>query len=169
MHRIHHGLIGVGAGNRQHFGKAVLDASCIGAEAARDDHSPLLREGFTDGFQGFLDGGIDKAAGVDNDEVSISVAAHKIVSFASKLGKDTFGVDQRFRTAETHHANAAAADGYRAPCSHGSALLKRDPGRGLLRTRRLNSKRFLLPSGPWSRARLSTLATEKEASSPPLA
>ena len=40
MHRIHHGLIGVGACDRQHFGKAVLDASCIGAEAARDDHSP---------------------------------------------------------------------------------------------------------------------------------
>ena len=39
--------------------------------------------------------------------------------FASKLGKDTFGVDQRFRTAETHHANAAAAEGYRALAAMG--------------------------------------------------
>ncbi len=50
MHRVHHGFVGMGAGDRKHLGKAILNAGCIGTEATGDNHSPLLREGFPDGL-----------------------------------------------------------------------------------------------------------------------
>ena len=68
---LHDFVGGVRAGDGEHLRMRVLDHVALGAETAGDDHLAVFRERFADRIERFLDGGIDEAAGVDDDEVGI--------------------------------------------------------------------------------------------------
>ena len=54
-------------------GCVSLHDVALGAEAAGDDHLAVLGERLADRVERFLDGGVDEAAGVDDDEVGAVV------------------------------------------------------------------------------------------------
>ena len=62
-------------GDREHLRVRILDerAAVLGAEAAGHDDLAVLGERLADRVQRFGDGGIDEAAGIDDDEIGAGV------------------------------------------------------------------------------------------------
>ena len=71
-------FVGVRPRDLQDAGMPVEDALRLRAEAAGDDDAAVLLEGFADGIQRFVDGGIDEAAGVHDDDVRRVVARARL-------------------------------------------------------------------------------------------
>jgi hypothetical protein len=69
------------------------------AEAAGDDDLAVLGQRLADGIEGFLDGGVDKAARVDDDEIGAVVRGGRDVALRAQLRQDALGVDESLRTA----------------------------------------------------------------------
>jgi hypothetical protein len=74
------------------------DHAFLGAEAARDHHLAVLGERLADGVERLLDGGVDEAAGVDDDEIRVVVRRRGDVAFGAQLREDALGIDERLRT-----------------------------------------------------------------------
>ncbi len=91
-----HLFIGVGTGDLEHLGVDLADLVLFGAKAASDDHLAVFGQGFADGFQRLLHRAVDKAAGVDDDQLGIVIAGHHVVPFGTQLGQDALGIDQVF-------------------------------------------------------------------------
>ena len=85
-----HLFVGVGAGDLEHLGVDLADLILFGAKAAGDDHLAVLGQRFADRFQRLLHRAVDKAAGVDDDQLGIVIAGHHIVPFGTQLGQDAF-------------------------------------------------------------------------------
>jgi hypothetical protein len=68
-------------------------------QASRDDDLAILGERFADGAEGFLDRGVDEAAGVDDDEVGAGIVRRGEITLCPELGKDSFGIYECFRAA----------------------------------------------------------------------
>ena len=81
-------------------------AAFLGAEAAGDDHLAVLGERFADRVERFGDGGVDEAAGVDDDEVGAFVGRRDRVALGAQLREDLLGIDERLRAAERDEADA---------------------------------------------------------------
>jgi hypothetical protein len=96
---------GDGEDLRMHAGNQVPATLALGAEAAGDDDLAVLGERLADRLERFLDGGVDEAAGVDDDEVGVLVGRARRIAFGPQLREDEFGVDQRLRAAERHEAD----------------------------------------------------------------
>jgi hypothetical protein len=77
-----------------------LDHAFFGAEASGDDDAAVLGERLADGVERFLDGGVDEAAGIDDDEVGAGVVCCGDIALGAQLREDALGVDQRFGTTE---------------------------------------------------------------------
>ena len=99
----------VRAGDRQDLGMdlrdEVLAARGLRPKAAGDDHLAVLGQRLADRIQRLLHGGIDEAAGVDDDEVGVLVGRAGRVALGAQLRDDQFGVDQRLRAAERNEAD----------------------------------------------------------------
>jgi hypothetical protein len=74
------------------------DDAFLGAEAASDHHLSVLGERLADGVERFLDRGVDEAAGVDDDEISVVVGRRGRIAFGAQLRQDALGIDERLRT-----------------------------------------------------------------------
>ncbi len=83
-------FIGVGAGDLEHLGVDIADLILFGAKAAGDDHLAVLGQRFANRFERLLHRAVDKAAGVDDDQLGIVIAGHHIVPFGTQLGQDAF-------------------------------------------------------------------------------
>ena len=106
MHVGQHLLVGVGTGDLQHLGMHGADLIFLGAQAAGDDHLAIFGQGFTNGFERFLYGAVDEAAGVDDHQLGIVVAIDHLIPFGAQLGQDPLGIHQIFRTAQGDEADA---------------------------------------------------------------
>ena len=111
VHRAHHFFIGLGAGNRQYARVGFADFVCFHAHAAGYDHLAVLADGLADGVQGFLLGGIDKAAGVYHHDVGIVVGGHYVVPVQAQLGKNALGINQCLRATQADKADFSALGG----------------------------------------------------------
>ena len=128
VHRAHHLVGGVRAGDGQHPRVRLADDVALGAEAAGDDDLAVLGERLADGVERFLDRGIDEAAGVDDDEIGILVAGRDEVTLGAQLREDALGIDQRLGAAEGNEPDLA-----RWRCGHGGARRVRRASHGELR------------------------------------
>ena len=109
VHRRHHALEGLRAGDRRDIGKGVADRVGLGAHAAGDDHLAVLVHRRADRGERFRLGAVEKAAGVDDDGVGAGVAARELVAFGAQLREDPLAVDERLRAAERNEGNARRA------------------------------------------------------------
>ena len=100
VHLVDHRLILVRASNGEHVGVAGTDSIRLNAEAAGDNHAAVLTERLPDRLERFLLGGVQKAAGVDDDCVGAFVARRKLVTLGAELGDDAFRIDQRLWTTQ---------------------------------------------------------------------
>ncbi len=116
MHRVHDLLGGVRAGDREHLGVRGEDHVVLGAEAAGDDHLAVLGERLADRVERLLDRGVDEAAGIDDDQVGVVVAARDRVALGAQPGQDVLGVDGRLGAAEGNEADARQVGGLE--CGH---------------------------------------------------
>ena len=85
--------------DREHGGMILLYESLSRPQTARDDNLAILRKRFPDRPERFFDGGVDEAAGVDDDEVGAGVVGRGGVALGAQLREDALGVDERFGTA----------------------------------------------------------------------
>ena len=69
MHRLHHLLVLMRAGDGEHARMALADAAFLHAEAAGDDDAAVLGHGLADGVEALLLGAVEEAAGVHDDDV----------------------------------------------------------------------------------------------------
>ena len=108
VHRRHHFVRRVRPGDGQHLRVRFADeaAAVFRAEAAGDDHLAVLRERLADGVERFGDGGVDEAAGVDDDEIGARVGPVDRVALGAQLREDHLRIDERLRAAERHEADA---------------------------------------------------------------
>ena len=115
MNGLDDGFVLVRPGDRQHVGEGV--AHDIGLRrrphAAGDDDSAVGVHRFLDGLKGFLLGGIEEAAGVDDDHVGAFVTADDAVSFGPQAGQDAFGIDQGLGAAEADDPHCRDGVGWR--------------------------------------------------------
>ena len=71
VHRVHHFVGRMRAGDGEHLRVRLAHDVALGAEAAGDDDLAVLGERLADGVQRFLDRGVDEAAGVDDHQVGV--------------------------------------------------------------------------------------------------
>src|SRR4030081_4086574 len=95
MHGSAHALILLRPGDREHTGIGGLDLLGFGAHAAGDDDLAVLGHGFADRAKRFLLGAVEKAAGVDDDEVSTIMLARQLIAFRAQPRDDALGIYQR--------------------------------------------------------------------------
>jgi len=100
VHRFHYLLVLMRTRYSQDARVGLADAALFDAETSGDDHPAVLGQRLADGIKTFLLGGIEKAAGVDDDDVSAIIVPGDLVTFRSELGDDALAVDQRLGTAE---------------------------------------------------------------------
>ena len=103
FHDLHHR---VGPGNRQHLRMRGANAVARCAEATRYDNAAVFAQRLADRIERLLDRGIDEATSVDQHQIRAAIVGCNAVTIGAQLRQDPFGVNERLRTAETHHANA---------------------------------------------------------------
>lgn len=62
---------------------------------------------FEDGIDGFLLGGVDEGAGIDDDGVGVGGFVGDFEALLEEGAEHDFGINQIFRATEGHNANAA--------------------------------------------------------------
>ena len=83
MHRVHHRLILVRAGDGEHLRMRLLDHIRLGAKTAGDDHPSIRLDRLADGRQALIAGGIEKAAGVDQHEVCARIIRRDLITLGA--------------------------------------------------------------------------------------
>ncbi len=106
MHGLHHALVLLRAGDREHVGIARGDLFRFRAHAAGDDDLAVFRQGFADGAEQFRLRAVEKPAGIDDDEVGAVVLARELVAFRAQPRDDALGIDQRLGAAERNERYA---------------------------------------------------------------
>ena len=80
VHGRHHLLVLMRARDGQHAGVRGENALLLHAEAAGDDHAPVLGHRLADGVEAFLLGRVEKPAGVDHHHVGAGVVGRELVA-----------------------------------------------------------------------------------------
>ena len=112
MHGIEHAFILLRSRDREHAGIGGLDLLGLGAHAAGDDHLAVLGHGLADRAEQFLLGAVEKAAGVDDDDVGAVMLARELIAFGAQPRDDALGIHQRL----------GASQGYKADFGRGGLL-----------------------------------------------
>ena len=92
MDDIHYLISRMRSGDGKHGRVCCLDNVALGAETACNDDLAVFIQRFTDGVERLLNCGIDKAAGIDDNEVRIIVTRRDFVALGAQLGQDTLGI-----------------------------------------------------------------------------
>ena len=95
----------------QNLGVRAGDIGGVSAQTARHDHTAILRQSLANGRKTFGLGGIQKAAGVDDDGICALIIGRDGVALGAQPCQNTFGIHQRLGAAQRHHANR------RLPCA----------------------------------------------------
>src|ERR1700722_6365883 len=95
MHRVEYAFILLRSRDRQHAGIGRLDLLGFGPHAARHNHLAIRGHRFADRTERFLLGAVEKAAGVDDDEVGAIVLARQFIAFRAQPCDDALGIHQR--------------------------------------------------------------------------
>ena len=88
VHRADHGLVLLRAGDGENAGMGLADALGLDAEAARDDHPPVLLQRLADRGQGLGLGAVQKTAGVDDHRIGVAVVARQAVALGTEARDD---------------------------------------------------------------------------------
>ena len=99
------------AGNGQyarvHLPHQVAAAlACFGAQASRDNHPAIGGQCLANCVQTFPDGIINKAAGIDDNEVSAFKCLGGLITLGAQLRKDQLRICQRLGATKADKANA---------------------------------------------------------------
>ena len=106
MHGVEHALVLLRAGDRRaRWGMCGGDLLRLGAHAAGDDDLAVFRQRLADGGERFRLGAVEKAAGVDDDEVGAGVLARQLIALGAQARDDALAIDQRLRAAERDEAH----------------------------------------------------------------
>ena len=105
VHGRHDGLVLVRAGDGEHARMRGADAVLLDAEAAGDDDAAVLGHGLADGVEALLLGGVEEAAGVDDDDIGAGVVAGDLVALGAQARDDALAVDERLGAAERDEAD----------------------------------------------------------------
>ena len=89
------------------------DIRCIGAHTASDDNAPVFLDGLTDRVQRLLLSTVDKAAGVDENDVGTPGIRGELDSGSREVPEHRLPVDQVLGATEADQEDAAI--GPRAP------------------------------------------------------
>jgi hypothetical protein len=107
-----------------HFEHHVTAAlACFGAQATGHDDFAVGVQRFGDRVQAFLDGVVNEATGVDDDQVSAFKGFGSLVTLGAQLRQDQLGIGQRFGAAQTDKTHfgggqAGGNGGYRVHFTH---------------------------------------------------
>jgi hypothetical protein len=110
MHGVEHALILLRPGDRQHAG--------IGFASICSGSAPMQPVTMTLPFSASASpmapsdsclGAVEKAAGVDDDEVGAVVLARQLIAFGAQPRDDALGIDQRLGAAEALSTSASAS------------------------------------------------------------
>ncbi|MNT86623.1 hypothetical protein D3C72_2269330 [compost metagenome] len=74
-------------------------------QAAGDDDLAVLGQRLADGVQALLHGLVDKAAGIDHDQVGAVIGAADGIALGAQLGDDLLGVDQGLGAAKGNESH----------------------------------------------------------------
>ena len=121
MDGLHHALVLLRAGDREHAGKCMCDLFRLCPQAAGHDHLPVLIEGLANGGKRLRLGAVEKAAGVDHDEIGAPMIAGKLIAFGAQPRNDTLAVDQRLGASERDEAHLGGITGNRSDIVVGHA------------------------------------------------
>ncbi len=108
-----------GAYDSVYFGDVLLDFVAVALdEAAGDDDAAcfaavllLVLDHLEDGVDGLLLGGVDEAAGIDDDDLGVFGAGGELGSVAMEQAHHDLGVDEVFGAAEGDEAYLGAGGG----------------------------------------------------------
>ena len=106
VHRSHHALVGLRAGDGGDVGVDVADRVRLGPHAAGDDDAAVLGHRRADRRQRFRFGAVEEAAGVDDDGVGAGVGFRQFVAFGAQAREDALAVDERLGAAERDEGDA---------------------------------------------------------------
>jgi hypothetical protein len=93
----HHFISSMRPGHGEHRRMRLYNNVALGAEAAGDNNLAVFVERFADGVERFLHCRINKAAGIDDDQIGIFVARRNLVAFGAQLGQNALGVRRSLR------------------------------------------------------------------------
>src|SRR5438552_17293551 len=110
VHRVHDFGRGVGTGDGEYLRMRALHDVALRAETAGDDHAPVFLQRLADRIERLGDGGVDEPARVDHHQIGALIVGRNDVTFRAQLRHDPLRIDERFRAAETDHADAGRAD-----------------------------------------------------------
>src|SRR4029077_10372189 len=111
MHRVEAPLVLLRPGDREHAGMYGRDLLRLGAHAAGDDDLAVLGHGGADGGERFRLRAVEKAAGIDDDEIGAGMVARQLITLRPQPGDDALGIDQCLRAAERNEGNAGGGGG----------------------------------------------------------
>ena len=102
MHRVHHFVRCVRAGNGEHFRVNVPNeiAVLLRAETARNDHFTVFGDSLANRVKRLRHGVVDKAAGVDHHQIRVAVIADGCVALRLQARQHLFAIDERLRATE---------------------------------------------------------------------
>src|SRR5579871_1864633 len=106
VHRRHDALILLRPGDRQNLREALTDLLRLGAHAAGHDDLAVFGKGGPDGLKRFRLGAVEKAAGVDDDDIGAVMTPRQLVALGPEVGKDALGIDQRLGAAKADERKA---------------------------------------------------------------
>ena len=105
MHGIEHAFILLRSRDRQHAGIGGFDLLGFRPHAAGDNDLAVFGHGLADGAERFLFGAVEKAAGVDDDEIGAIMLASQLIAFRAQPRDDALGIHQRLGASERNKAD----------------------------------------------------------------
>lgn len=125
VHGLDHGLILLRSGNRQYIGEHATDAVGFHTHAAGDDDPAVFPHRLADGFQRFLLGAVEEAAGIHQHNIGGVVGAGNAVAFCPQLGDDALGIDQGLRATEADDADFGGRFLWGGSGDHGGQVIQK--------------------------------------------
>ena len=98
----------MGSRDRQHGGVSFSYQILFKPQTARNHDFAVFGERLANGAERLLDGGVNEAAGVDDDEVGAGIIGRSDVTLGSQLGEDAFRIYKCLGTAEGNKPNLRA-------------------------------------------------------------
>ena len=100
MHMLKHFVGGMRAGDRQHLGMRAAHQILLGTQAAGNNHLAVLGQRLADRVKRLFNRRIDKAAGIDDDQIGTLVGRRNQIALRTQLGQNLLRIDQRLGTAQ---------------------------------------------------------------------